>query len=181
MAQSNQDAFADALRVVRVAVPVPLKQAFDYVMAASDPIPAIGARVQVRFGSRRLVGICVAIDPQDPHQAPKPIDAVLDQEPALTPELMVLGQWLADYYHHPLGEVLHSLLPAPGRRGEPLRLPPSKGYRAIEGEFEFGRAQKQQALYQRLLPGPQARSTLLAEGYSAALIQALLKRGAIVE
>ncbi|MGI9328848.1 MAG: primosomal protein N' [Pseudomonadales bacterium] len=179
MPEPTQDAFADQLRIVRVAVPVPLKRLFDYSMATSDLCPAIGARVRVQFGRQNLIGICVAIDPQDPHDAPKPLEAVIDTDPALPEELMQLGQWLADYYHHPLGEVLHSLLPAPGRRGESLTAPPIKGYRILLDSVDLGRAVKQQALHERLAAGPLSRSQLLEEGFSSAVIKALVDRQAI--
>ncbi|HEY3518369.1 MAG TPA: hypothetical protein VGL98_15075, partial [Gammaproteobacteria bacterium] len=37
-------------KLVRVAVPVPLADAFDYLVAAGDVLPPIGSRVRVPFG-----------------------------------------------------------------------------------------------------------------------------------
>ncbi len=42
---------------------------------------------------------------------------ILDDEPLLSADLLYLAQWAADYYHHPIGEVLSSVLPPPLRRG----------------------------------------------------------------
>lgn len=179
MSQTTRDAFAAEIRVVRVAVPVPLSQLFDYAMAASDPCPALGARVRVPFGRQRLVGICVQVDPNDSHDALKPLEAVLDSEPALPEELMRLGRWLSDYYHYPLGEVLHSLLPAPGRRGELLNAPSVLGYAATDAVAELGRAVRQQELLATLQEGPRSRQQLLGLGFSAAVISALLNKGLI--
>ncbi|MFK7912847.1 MAG: primosomal protein N' [Pseudomonadales bacterium] len=177
--QVTRDAFAADIRVVRVAVPVPLRRLFDYAMATNDPSPTVGARVRVPFGRQRLVGICIEIDPQDAHDALKPLDSVIDTEPALDAELMRLGRWLSDYYHYPLGEVLHSLLPAPGRRGEPLSAPVVVGYRTTGSVGDLSRAIRQQALLDLLQEGPQSRQQILAQDFSATVIGGLLDKGLI--
>ena len=41
----------------------------------------------------------------------KRISQVLDTTPALTPELMQLGRWIAQYYIAPIGEVFRTMLP----------------------------------------------------------------------
>jgi primosomal protein N' (replication factor Y) len=53
------------------------------------------------------------------HDDPPPVEAkgllsVLDTEPVLSPQLMELGQWIAQYYLAPVGEVLRSMLPLTG-------------------------------------------------------------------
>ena len=45
--------------VVRVALPVPLPQLFDYLPAPDQPHAAVGVRVLAPFGRRKLVGIVV--------------------------------------------------------------------------------------------------------------------------
>ena len=177
--QTTQDAFAADLRVVRVAVPVPLNQLFDYSMAANDPAPAVGSRLWVPFGRQRLLGICVEVDPPDAHSQLKPLEQLIDTEPALDSELLSLGRWLSDYYHYPLGEVLHSLLPAPGRRGESLRAPTVLGYVATGSSADLSRAARQQALLNLLEQGPRSRAEIIAQGFSAAVIGALLDKGLI--
>lgn len=101
--------------IIQVALPVPLRRAFDYLpapdMAVSDLTP--GRRVKVPFGQRQLIGIVVAVQPQSAHEDGKlkTISAVLDEEAALPPPLFQLCQWAADYYQHALGEVLATALP----------------------------------------------------------------------
>ncbi|NDD64903.1 MAG: primosomal protein N', partial [Acidobacteria bacterium] len=42
----------------------------------------------------------------------KEIDEVLDSDPPITEEMIVLTRWIADYYYAPWGEVLRACLPA---------------------------------------------------------------------
>lgn len=112
--------------VLRLALPVPLPQSFDY-RPPPGPLPAqpVGQRLKVPFGNRELVGIVTAVadagatDAASLRQAlawPDGIDAV----PLLAGELADSLHWLARYTHAPLGEVLATALPAALRRGEPL-------------------------------------------------------------
>src|SRR5512138_1325856 len=92
--------------VVRVAVPVPLADVFDYLAPGSPP--AAGTRVRVPFGRGERVGIVVehaSASALAPAKL-KPIREVLDAAAPLGPELMHSLRWAADYYHHPIGEVL---------------------------------------------------------------------------
>lgn len=71
-----------------------------------------GQRVIVPLGPRKAMGI--AIEPL-PRIAPglqaRDILKVLDTEPILSPELVTLGLWMAEYYVAPLGEVFRAMLP----------------------------------------------------------------------
>ena len=65
----------------------------------------------VPFREKRLSGIVTDLHDRKPSFAAKPILQVLDTAPALTPELMQLGRWIAQYYIAPIGEVLRTMLP----------------------------------------------------------------------
>lgn len=71
-----------------------------------------GQRVLVPLAARRATGIVV-----EPERRPAPghnirtILRVLDAEPLLSPELLTLGLWIAEYYHAPVGEVFRAMLP----------------------------------------------------------------------
>ncbi len=96
-----------------VALPVPLDKLFTYSVADSHAVRP-GIRVIVPFGKRQLSGVVVRCGPPPTGLDPKsikPIQAVLDEEPALSGELLQLGRWLADYYLAPEGEVLATMLP----------------------------------------------------------------------
>ncbi|MEW6330713.1 MAG: primosomal protein N' [Pseudomonadota bacterium] len=98
------------LRIYQIAVPTPLYRFFDYLApVALTP----GARVRVPFGRRELIGVVVGEVTRSelPASRLKNIRQVLDDDAILPPPLLSLLQWAADYYHHPLGEVIHTALP----------------------------------------------------------------------
>jgi primosomal protein N' (replication factor Y) len=113
------------LKRLRVAVPVPVPGGFDYRWDSPGEPPPPGTRVRVPFGKRQRIGIVIeATEPLSiDESALKPVSEVLDAEPLFGDELLRSLVWTADYYHHPLGEVLFGALPAPLRQGRPLRVP----------------------------------------------------------
>ncbi|HEX5282920.1 MAG TPA: primosomal protein N' [Bryocella sp.] len=94
-----------------VALPVPLDRAFTY--ALGDFTPEIGARVLVPFSGQRLLGVVVALhdNPPSPDVDLKKVERLLDDAALLSPELLELARWIAQYYCAPLGEVLRGMLP----------------------------------------------------------------------
>ena len=113
------------MRLVRVAVPVPLADAFDYLALDGEPLPPAGGRVRVPFGRRESVAVVVdhpASSPL-PLEKLKPLRETLDREPLIGAELMQTLRWAADYYHHPVGEVLAHALPKHLRDGRALDAP----------------------------------------------------------
>ena len=102
---------------VRVAVPVPLGQAFTYsVPETTKTAPVRGARVLVEFGRRKLFGVVLDVSAEvgadvDPAKL-KPVLAVIDSEPVVKHELLDFLLELARYYLAPIGEVLRLALPA---------------------------------------------------------------------
>ena len=114
-----------------VAVPVAVHGSFTYAIPEElrDGV-RLGSRVEVPLGTKRTTGFVVAlIDHVDDATKLKPIRAVLDDdEPALTPEIIELCRWAAEYYIAPLGEMLRTALPANmsarGRREAVLAMDP---------------------------------------------------------
>ncbi len=79
-----------------------------------------GRRVKAPFGrgNRLAVGYCVRLENKSPGQRRlKFIDSLMDQQPLLSPALLELSRWMADYYLCPWGQVLEAVLPA-GVRGQ---------------------------------------------------------------
>lgn len=167
-----------AVSTVRVALPVPLFQHFDYLLPANCPIET-GMRVRVPFGNRQLIGIVWQLDPPAQPFALKTITAVLDTQPVIAGELRELLSFAADYYQYPLGEVLISALPALLREGRPvsdghsrqLQLT-SAGQQASAEQLK--RAPKQLALWQQLQQGALPEHQLSGE---SATIKALTDKG----
>lgn len=72
-----------------------------------------GARVRVPLGRRTEVGMVVDLEPPAPPGAQlKAILEVIDAEPLLSPDLIELGRFAADYYLAPIGEVTQLLWPS---------------------------------------------------------------------
>jgi primosomal protein N' (replication factor Y) len=105
--------------IYQVAVPTPLYRLFDYLGPADTAGLTPGARVRVPFGRRELVGVVVGEVSQSelPASRLKKITQPLDDSAILPPPLLSLLRWAADYYHHPLGEVIHTALPVRLRQG----------------------------------------------------------------
>ena len=94
------------------AVPIPLDTLFIYrVPPPLGDRVRVGCRVVVPFGHRALTGVVLRMHSDDPGIAVRPVKKLLDEVPALTPELIELGHWIATYYSAPIGQVLKSMLP----------------------------------------------------------------------
>ncbi|MRX28269.1 primosomal protein N' [Kangiella sp. HZ709] len=111
------------LRLVKVAVPVPLRRLFDYQYNAQQT-PVIGGRVLVPFGSQKLVGYVLGFTDQTEiatHKI-KHISKVIDSQVLIDKELFGFITWSAQYYQHPIGEVFSACLPGLVTKGEPAEL-----------------------------------------------------------
>jgi primosomal protein N' (replication factor Y) len=100
------------VRLADVALPVPIARTFTYAVPdaiASRATP--GARVVCPFGGRRLVGVVLAVNEGEVASGTKPLARVLDDEPALPPDLLAFLRDLASYYFAPIGEVMRLALP----------------------------------------------------------------------
>jgi primosomal protein N' (replication factor Y) (superfamily II helicase) len=109
--------------VLRVAINAPLRSPFDYLPPAGfSPLEVpLGVRVRVPVGRRSAVGVVVdyATEPSVGASALKAVQELLDVAPLLDRGLMQLLHWTADYYHHPLGEVIAAALPKSLKLGAP--------------------------------------------------------------
>jgi primosomal protein N' (replication factor Y) len=83
--------------------------AFTYRIA--DQQPVVGGRVLVPFRNQRISGVVTALHDRAPSMQAKTVIQVLDTEPVLDEGLMKLGQWIAQYYLAPIGDVFRGMLP----------------------------------------------------------------------
>lgn len=100
------------MKYAEIAVPVPVYQTYTYEV----PPTLIGAiypghRVVVPWGQRKITGYVVALKAECDRTELKPIYDLLDEQPALVPDLLALAEWLATYYICPPGEVIKAMLP----------------------------------------------------------------------
>ena len=157
--------------ILRIALDVPLRRLFDYLPPAHAGGAAPGRRVRVPFGRQRLLGVvlesapCSEIEPGKLKQA-----VLLEEPPVLDAAALELLRWSADYYHHPIGEVIAAALPRAIRQGAPLAALETR-WRATDaghaglGGSELARAPRQRALLGLLAQHPDG---LTEEGLDAA-------------
>ncbi|MGQ9922079.1 MAG: replication restart helicase PriA [Desulfobacca sp.] len=106
------EAFADLGALVEVAVPLPLDQSLTYRLPRELAGQArLGQAVLVPVGRRRLVGYLLGAAAEIPAVRLKEVLAILDPVPRFDAALLAFYSWLAQYYHHPLGEVLQTAIP----------------------------------------------------------------------
>jgi primosomal protein N' (replication factor Y) len=172
-----------------VAVPVPLDATFTYRIPENSPEPCVGGRVIVPFREKRLCGIVTELHDREPQFQTKRVTQVLDLAPALTPELMQLGRWIAQYYIAPIGEVFRTMLPlsAEFRRVLGYHIT-EKGIDALHAASTIGSSRRSQkdpehqmleyAVLNRLADGEVVREGTLrsATGASRAVLQTLLRK-----
>jgi primosomal protein N' (replication factor Y) len=121
------------MRVLRVALDVPVAKLFDYL--ADDGAPEVGDRVVVPFGARQRVGVAVEIgdDSSVATAKLKPIARVLADAPRLSADWLEQMRFLASYYQRPLGETVAGALPPRLRSLKPLPRKP-KGAAPAAGD-----------------------------------------------
>ncbi len=117
-------------RYCEVALPVPLRSTFTYVLpqalaAQLDGQPLVGRRVVVPFRRRAMIGVVLAESARPPDitravsagggaaaaPAIREIAEVMDPVAALPPKLIELGEWISRYYVAPIGETFRAMLP----------------------------------------------------------------------
>ena len=143
--------------IIRVALDTPLRRTFDYLRDVDAPAAMAGQRVRVPFGRREKIGFIVSIESQSDvdREKLKRISSYIDERPTFDATLLALLRWAADYYHHPLGEVIATALPKLVREGATLQarsfgwaLTPAGRHALDAGEAK--RAPQQRALLERL-------------------------------
>jgi len=177
-------------KVLKVAVPSPLRRVFDYLplpQQQASPEPQAGMRVKVSFGRQQLIGLIVAVANGSilEKEKLKPILASLDTEPLFNDAVLKILLWAAKYYQHPIGEVFAAALPAKLRNGIPLR-EDSKFWTASKPSTSktglLSRAVKQKALLNFIRSsGEVSESKLRQAGFSKTLIVQLLQKNLIEE
>jgi len=106
--------------ILQVVFDNPLRRSFDYLPPADALTPPqAGERVRVPLGRRRAVGVIAAVAGRSelPTAQLKHAFESLDSQPLWDPATFALLAWAADYYHHPLGEVLFAAMPVALRNG----------------------------------------------------------------
>jgi primosomal protein N' (replication factor Y) (superfamily II helicase) len=177
--------------ILQIALDTPLRRVFDYLPPADDALhsPPLeiepGMRVRVPFGRRQLIGVLVGTtrDSSVPAAKLKRALAILDRRPVFDPITFDLLRWAAEYYHHPIGEVMAAALPSSIRAGEPVRAAADVWSLTAAGRLELERtsgrpAPKRRALLAYLANRGGATSDELGE-FKPAQLRALADRQVI--
>lgn len=98
--------------IARVALDLALRREFDYLVPPElEDRVEVGRRVKVPFGPREVLGNVIALVETSPHTNLRPISRVLGAQSQITPQVLALARWIAEYYCCPLELALKSVLP----------------------------------------------------------------------
>ena len=179
----------DAPRFARVIVDRSADREFDYLVPATMAARIqVGSRVRLPFRNRATLGTVVHLRPASavPEGALRPLQAVIGEKAILSPVLIDLARWMADYYCCPVETAMRSVLPQVIRDAEVgdkkqlfarlLRVPTAEELAAIEK-----RAPRQAEVIHALqaAAGESLQVAALSKtcGASHQTVQALVKAG----
>jgi len=105
--------------IARVSLEIALRKEFDYLIPAglAGQIE-VGSRVQVPFGPRKIYGTVTALAEESAHAGLKPILKVIGAQTLVTPKVLKIARWIADYYCCAPEIALKSVLPEAVRKEE---------------------------------------------------------------
>ena len=146
---------------------------------------AAGSRVRVPLRNRQVIGTVVSVSETTSAKGVRPLAAVMDERPQMTPVLMKLAKWMADYYGCDEQDALRCILPRAVRETGHAPLKRKFAFLAREiGADEIAslraKAPRQAAVldYLQQAGGPVALAKLMSDlGSSDAAVKALARRG----
>ena len=98
--------------IATVAIAAPIDKPLSYLIPDSlRDVVRVGVRLRVPLGRRQAVGYLLTLT-EGEADGLKPVAGVLDAAPLFASELVPFFTRAADYYGHPLGEVIRTALPA---------------------------------------------------------------------
>ena len=98
--------------IARVSLEIALRKEFDYAIPPGLVGQVdVGSRVQVPFGPRKILGCVTALAEESAHTKLKPIIKVIGAQTLVTPKVLKLARWIADYYCCAPEIALKSVLP----------------------------------------------------------------------
>lgn len=160
--------------IVDIAVGVSVNKTFHYRAPLEMQGRLVeGSRVLVPFGSRTMIGTVLGFP--DKSDAARLKSVIELTGSTLTPDLLALARWMADYYLYPLGLTIESMVPKALSRAKPKK----KRYLLLaDGDHDIAavRGPKQKELLQLLLER-QVESLEELKAFSSATIKALCDAG----
>ncbi|UCG05962.1 MAG: primosomal protein N' [Desulfobacterales bacterium] len=168
---------------IDVAVALPVGNTFCYGVPQSfTSLISVGKRVLVPFGQRRVTGFILGTSNAATDKNIKLILDVLDDSPLFPAAMVPFFQWIADYYKHPIGDVIKTALPGGLTIYDVASIAiADKGHQALR-QGSVTPVEKQ--ILECLISGPCRQKDLsktLDQPIPAALIQSLDRRGRITK
>jgi len=160
--------------VVDIAVGVSVNKTFHYLVPEEMQGHIVpGSRVLVPFGSRRVAGTAVGFPEKAATTGLKYVIEIIDDP--LQQDLMNVARWMSEYYMHPLGQTIETVVP---RAVSSVKHKKKKFLQLVLGDHDVNR-----------LRGPRLTELLLLlcdrrilsmdelKGFSTATIKALCNAG----
>lgn len=105
--------------IARVCLEIALRREFDYAIPPELAGQVdVGCRVQVSLGARKVLGVVTAVAEESARARLKPILKVIGAQTLVTPKVIKLANWIADYYCCAPELALKSVLPEVVRQEE---------------------------------------------------------------
>jgi primosomal protein N' (replication factor Y) len=141
-------------------------------------LASAGTRVLVPFGRRRATGYVLGPAPPSDRADIKLIVDVLDERPVFPGAMIPFLRWTADYYKHPLGQVIETALPGGLTVSESAVFSATAAGRAAMGDATAS-ARERRVL--EVLAGNGLRTrelrARLGRDFSEAVVSSLVRRG----
>ena len=116
-------------KILKVALDVPVDQLFDYLNNGSSIL--LGQQVKVPFGNRVVIGVVCEFADSSTLSTKKLKEIIsTDNEVLCDEELLHLIKFSANYYHHPIGQSILSIIPSHIKRDKNLTLRKEMVYKA---------------------------------------------------
>ncbi len=166
---------------IEVAIALPVFKTYTYeVPEHVQELVSSAKRVLVPFGRRKVTGYIIGPSDYTGRDSIKLIIDVLDDVPLFPPSMIPFFKWTADYYMHPLGEVIKAALPQGLNIYDTVRLAiTEKGKKAI---IERTVTPVEKTVLDFLLSGPCVQKKIknkLNITAANALINRMVKQGLI--
>ncbi|UCE57120.1 MAG: primosomal protein N' [Desulfobacterales bacterium] len=166
---------------IEVAVALPVYNLFTYGVPENFlAFIATGKRVLLPFGQRVVTGYILGPSKKVAEKEIKCILDVLDERPLFPPSMIPFFKWIADYYKHPIGDVIKNALPGGLTLYDFASIAISEKSRQALCHDSVTPVEKK--ILEHLGSGPcrlQDLSKQLKQSIPAALIQSLQRRGRI--
>ena len=107
----------------KVVFGLPVEGPFDYIVPKGlEGKTSPGCRVEVNFGLKRMQGVVVGLSRKTKIKQLKTLLALIDEQPVLGKEMLLLARQMAEYYCCSWGQAIETILPPGLRKGKVLQI-----------------------------------------------------------